>query len=264
MADQIPTRGDEALLLIPYVTMLGFFLPPALPFEDWTKCARFAEAMESFTPFAAADLMLYAQRMGKDYEERAVQFVHDLEAFAPHTLMNAMGVARAIPIERRRKGVRFSHYRQLTKLSEPQQDWWIEHIAQEQVTVSALERRIREAKKNGHADRDGVAGDEPMDIHAASAAGPTGAQARNGEVMQNTPRTVEPNTRAASLTDGGAAPQLAPENEFNELLWHAADVLERTLAVFKGEAMALDLIAAAAEEARYCAMLVVEACEKKR
>lgn len=84
-------------------------LAPDAPFELWHRRFASLKLIEDAWPFLVGDSLVYAEKRGKEFEDRAVQAAADL-GYKPHSLLNMKAVCSRIPPARRNKNVSYSHH----------------------------------------------------------------------------------------------------------------------------------------------------------
>lgn len=110
-------------------------------FEEWAETVEWAQRVEKASPFWVGDLLIYGDRFG----EEATQ-VLESTAYSEKTCANAKYTANAIPPERRRAAVPFSHHHEVASLSAEEQDHWLQKCEAEGLTREELRVQLKAAK----------------------------------------------------------------------------------------------------------------------
>lgn len=100
---------------------LGLNLPPGLTYAQVEHGLRLLGDMGRSVAFWAGDLLLYADTR---FGEAKFSQLADALGWAPHTLQNALTVARSWPAGRRRAALDFGHHAALAHLEEEDQEHW--------------------------------------------------------------------------------------------------------------------------------------------
>lgn len=103
-----PTVTTSEATNLPVAAFISDLLDDA-PFELWHRRFASLKLIEDAWPFLVGDSLVYAEKRGKEFEDRAVQAAADL-GYKPHSLLNMKAVCSRIPPARRNKNVSYSHH----------------------------------------------------------------------------------------------------------------------------------------------------------
>lgn len=162
------TRGSKALakrespttLFDPKrMTTIGWRLDKRTSFDSWSELGQMLQTLNVSLPWWIGDWCEFGN--GK-YGEKYAQAIKDT-GYAQQTLANYAFVCRAIPIERRREELSFTHHQEVASLQSSEQDqmlaWAVENRASAKGLrdhVAEITGKSRQTRTDG---RDSVSGD---------------------------------------------------------------------------------------------------------
>lgn len=127
-----------------------------VPFDVWQAAVVWCMEVEKASPFWVGDLQLYGEHYGED----ASQVLYGTD-YAIQSIRNARYTCKAIPPERRRPDVPFSHHQEIASLRVPgtatiadpggvpdvaAQTFWLDKCEQEKLTRDQLRVQLKAAK----------------------------------------------------------------------------------------------------------------------
>ncbi|MFD6551006.1 LmbU family transcriptional regulator [Streptomyces sp. NPDC058398] len=208
-----PVQGDVVLSFVgsrATVQKSGMVLPPHLPERSWERIGANLRELANSSAWWLADWLLY----GEDtYGWRRYKEAIERTGLDYQTLRNYAWVARRFEHHRRHDGLSFAHHAEVTRLSPPEQDYWLRRAEQQKWSRNELRRALR-AGLAEQRDETGIppgtdAGQQTGQQTGQQAGKQTGQQAGKQEV----PRPVEPaateqRRQATTLTIELSADQL--------------------------------------------------------
>lgn len=131
-------------------------LPDDAPFELWRRRFASLKMIEDAWPWMVGDSLVYAEKRGKEFEDRAVQAAADL-GYKPHSLLNMRAVCSRIPPARRNKNVSYSHHAAVAYLKDIEtmvlllndaetDDWDVKRLREEVQQITGKPAREAKAK----------------------------------------------------------------------------------------------------------------------
>jgi hypothetical protein len=125
------------------MTANGLVFDKPLTIEEWKEVGQMLKAARTATLWWEADWMQYGKRSFNFWEEALDQLEFDFVGGKYDLLMNLA----AVPLERRRPGLRAEHYLFLTKLpTVKEQDKWAKVAEVEKLTPMDLKRSIAQGE----------------------------------------------------------------------------------------------------------------------
>lgn len=131
------------------LTTTGAFPTGEPTYAEWRAAVEWCQKVEKASQFWVGDLLAY----GDKYGEIASQVLEATD-YAMQTCANAKYTCNAIPPERRRASVPFSHHHEIAALpTVEEQDFWLNKCEVEDLTRDQLRVQIKAAKsaEAGHA-----------------------------------------------------------------------------------------------------------------
>lgn len=122
----------------------GLDIRPDCPFEAWQQMGETLDRMSGAWQWWYGDWWNFGESR---YGEKHAQALPDKDY---DTKSRAAGVAGRIEFRRRRRNLSFSHHREVAYLEPAEQDAWLDRAESAGLSVQALRREIRSAKRPGH------------------------------------------------------------------------------------------------------------------
>ena len=142
--EKLDQEETVSVPLLPGLHALGFTPPPGFTFNHWQGYMCFVDVQAKATPWQLGDLLLWADQQGKEVEEAAIQYAHEI-GWADQTCANAKSLAKHYPLYMRfGGGLTLSHHNVVRALPEPERRKLLEQAQAEHWSVSQLK-----AAKNG-------------------------------------------------------------------------------------------------------------------
>ena len=155
------TKTEEALQEIPVevaipgmwakylesATATSLTFKRGMKFEHWSQAGGILGMFANANPWYIGDWLMYGEHT---YGEKYAQ-ASDLTGLDPSTLQGYQFVASRIDKINRRKGLSFSHHREVAPLEPEQQELWLDLAEQNGWTLAQLRAAIRAKDEKGGA-----------------------------------------------------------------------------------------------------------------
>ncbi|MFG2312760.1 LmbU family transcriptional regulator [Streptomyces sp. NPDC048566] len=169
-----PSRCDGVLSFVgahATVQKSGMVFPQNLSERSWEQIGTNLREFVNSSAWWLADWLIYGETT---YGWRRYKEAVERTGLDYQTLRNYAWVARRFEQHRRRDGLSFAHHAEVTRLSPPEQDYWLRKAEQQKWSRNELRRAVRAslAVQNDEAELP-AAGGEKKD--AAPAGGPADA-----------------------------------------------------------------------------------------
>ncbi|MFJ9041495.1 LmbU family transcriptional regulator [Streptomyces sp. NPDC102406] len=165
----------------------GMTFPQNLPERAWEEIGTNLRELVNSSAWWLADWLLFGEAT---YGWRRYKEAIERTGLDYQTLRNYAWVARRFEHHRRRDALSFAHHAEVTRLSPPEQDYWLRTAEQQKWSRNELRKAVRAslAVQSGDSPADPPAGDTaPASETAATASGADGGQRR----QQVTTLTIE-------------------------------------------------------------------------
>ncbi|MET8100090.1 LmbU family transcriptional regulator [Streptomyces sp. NPDC005236] len=142
-AGRAPTQGDMVLSFVgsqATVQKSGMVLPPNLPERSWERIGANLRELVNSSAWWLADWLLYGEAT---YGWRRYKEAIERTGLDYQTLRNYAWVARRFEHHRRHDGLSFAHHAEVTRLSPPEQDYWLRRAEQQKWSRNELRRAVR-------------------------------------------------------------------------------------------------------------------------
>ncbi|MEV3861607.1 LmbU family transcriptional regulator [Streptomyces sp. NPDC050095] len=182
-----PTQRDVVLSLVgrrATVQKTAMIFPKDLPERSWERIGSNLRELTNSSAWWLADWLLFGESA---YGWRRYREAIERTGLDYQTLRNYAWVARRFERHRRRDSLSFAHHAEVTRLSPPEQDYWLRKAEQHKWSRNELRKAVR----SGLSEQNGAGDDAP------------GGAGRQQEVA----RPTEP-AQAATLTLELSADQL--------------------------------------------------------
>jgi hypothetical protein len=125
--------------------------PENLPERSWERIGSNLRELVNSSAWWLADWLIYGETT---YGWRRYKEAIERTGLDYQTLRNYAWVARRFEHHRRRDGLSFAHHAEVTRLSPPEQDYWLRKAEQKKWSRNELRRAVRAglAVQNGTAD----------------------------------------------------------------------------------------------------------------
>ncbi|MFH9010758.1 LmbU family transcriptional regulator [Streptomyces sp. NPDC017943] len=163
----LPFVGSQAT-----VRTTGMIFPENLPERSWERIGSNLRELVNSSAWWLADWLIYGETT---YGWRRYKEAIERTGLDYQTLRNYAWVARRFEHHRRRDGLSFAHHAEVTRLSPPEQDYWLRKAEQQKWSRNELRRAVRAglAVQNGTAEASEGGADEQREVPrlAGAAAG---------------------------------------------------------------------------------------------
>lgn len=142
-AGREPAQGDVVLSFAgPQATVRksGMVLPPNLPERSWERIGTNLRELVNSSAWWLADWLIYGEAT---YGWRRYKEAIERTGLDYQTLRNYAWVARRFEPHRRRDSLSFAHHAEVTRLSPPEQDYWLRMAEQRKWSRNELRRAVR-------------------------------------------------------------------------------------------------------------------------
>ncbi|MFF3889371.1 LmbU family transcriptional regulator [Streptomyces sp. NPDC001914] len=142
-AGRAPAQGDAVLSFVgsqATVQKSGMVLPPNLPERSWERIGANLRELVNSSAWWLADWLLYGEAT---YGWRRYKEAIERTGLDYQTLRNYAWVARRFEHHRRRDSLSFAHHAEVTRLSPPEQDYWLRRAEQQKWSRNELRRAVR-------------------------------------------------------------------------------------------------------------------------
>ncbi|WP_339134588.1 LmbU family transcriptional regulator [Streptomyces sp. f51] len=142
-AGRVPAQGDVVLSFVgsqATVQKSGMVLPPNLPERSWERIGANLRELVNSSAWWLADWLLYGEAT---YGWRRYKEAIERTGLDYQTLRNYAWVARRFEHHRRRDSLSFAHHAEVTRLSPPEQDYWLRRAEQQKWSRNELRRAVR-------------------------------------------------------------------------------------------------------------------------
>jgi hypothetical protein len=156
-AGREPAQRDVVLSFVgsqAKVQKSGMILPPNLPERSWERIGTSLRELVNSSAWWLADWLIYGEAT---YGWRRYKEAIERTGLDYQTLRNYAWVARRFEHHRRRDSLSFAHHAEVTRLSPPEQDYWLRRAEQQKWSRNELRRAVRA----GLAAQSGEAGTSP-------------------------------------------------------------------------------------------------------
>ncbi|MGW0969385.1 LmbU family transcriptional regulator [Streptomyces sp. NPDC002516] len=139
----MPAQGDMVLSFVgsqATVQKSGMVLPPNLPERSWERIGANLRELVNSSAWWLADWLLYGEAT---YGWRRYKEAIERTGLDYQTLRNYAWVARRFEHHRRRDSLSFAHHAEVTRLSPPEQDYWLRRAEQQKWSRNELRRAVR-------------------------------------------------------------------------------------------------------------------------
>jgi hypothetical protein len=127
------------------VTRVGLKLPPNLTYEGWERAGRRLAGVVDSSAWCLGDWVVHGEREYEDRYRRAV----DAVGLDYQTIRNYAWVARRFPIGRRRSALSLQHHAEVARLSDEEQDAWLDRAEQGKWSRNTLRSHIKALRAGG-------------------------------------------------------------------------------------------------------------------
>ncbi|MGW3917098.1 LmbU family transcriptional regulator [Streptomyces sp. NPDC005070] len=195
-AGRAPAQGDVVLSFVgsqATVQKSGMVLPPNLPERSWERIGANLRELVNSSAWWLADWLLYGEAT---YGWRRYKEAIERTGLDYQTLRNYAWVARRFEHHRRRDSLSFAHHAEVTRLSPPEQDYWLRRAEQQKWSRNELRRAVRaglaaQSDETGTCPDTGTAKREAHLPRPAEPAVTERRQAATGQRRQVTTLTIE-------------------------------------------------------------------------
>ncbi|MFD5516250.1 LmbU family transcriptional regulator [Streptomyces sp. NPDC127066] len=155
-AGRAPAQGDVLSFVGSQATVQksGMVFPPNLPERSWERIGANLRELVNSSAWWLADWLLYGEAT---YGWRRYKEAIERTGLDYQTLRNYAWVARRFEHHRRHDALSFAHHAEVTRLSPPEQDYWLRRAEQQKWSRNELRRALRA----GLAAQSDEAGDSP-------------------------------------------------------------------------------------------------------
>ncbi|MFE5096148.1 LmbU family transcriptional regulator [Streptomyces sp. NPDC056638] len=152
----------------------GMVFPQNLSERSWEQIGANLRELVNSSAWWLADWLIYGEAT---YGWRRYKEAVERTGLDYQTLRNYAWVARRFEHDRRRDSLSFAHHAEVTRLSPPEQDYWLRKAEQQKWSRNELRRAVRAslAVQSDRAELPDSAGDGGQDA-TAGAASPAGGQ----------------------------------------------------------------------------------------
>ncbi|MFJ5779583.1 LmbU family transcriptional regulator [Streptomyces sp. NPDC093094] len=161
----------------------GMVFPQNLPERSWEQIGTSLRELVNSSAWWLADWLIYGETT---YGWRRYKEAIERTGLDYQTLRNYAWVARRFEHHRRRDSLSFAHHAEVTRLSPPEQDYWLRKAEQQKWSRNELRRSVRAglAVQSERAEISPVSGDEQQE--ALRLAEPPAAGERRQQVVSLT------------------------------------------------------------------------------
>jgi predicted DNA binding CopG/RHH family protein len=131
----LPFVGSQAK-----VQKSGMIFPQNLPERSWERIGTNLREVVNSSAWWLADWLIYGETT---YGWRRYKEAIERTGLDYQTLRNYAWVARRFEHHRRRDGLSFAHHAEVTRLSPPEQDYWLRKAEQQKWSRNELRRAVR-------------------------------------------------------------------------------------------------------------------------
>ncbi|MER5446354.1 LmbU family transcriptional regulator [Streptomyces sp. NPDC002766] len=131
----LPFVGNQAT-----VQKTGMAFPPDLSQRSWERIGASLREFTNSSAWWLADWLIFGE---STYGLRRYREAIDRTGLDYQTLRNYAWVARRFEHHRRRAGLSFAHHAEVTRLSPPEQDYWLRNAEQRKWSRNELRRAVR-------------------------------------------------------------------------------------------------------------------------
>ncbi|MGC4984745.1 LmbU family transcriptional regulator [Streptomyces sp. DT193] len=142
-AGREPAQGDVVLSFVgsqATVQKSGMVFPPNLPERSWERIGANLRELVNSSAWWLADWLLYGEAT---YGWRRYKEAIERTGLDYQTLRNYAWVARRFEHHRRHDSLSFAHHAEVTRLSPPEQDYWLRMAEQQKWSRNELRRAVR-------------------------------------------------------------------------------------------------------------------------
>lgn len=140
-------NGNNAVERLPIIesgtaralTRSGLVLPKELSLEEWEKIGVQLKAVAESSAWWLADWLLFGEMNYRGRYRLAIE----RSGLDYQTLRNYAWVARRFPASRRHESLSFAHHAEATRLTEPEQEYWLRRASEFGWSRNRLRREIR-------------------------------------------------------------------------------------------------------------------------
>lgn len=138
-----PAQRDVVLSFVgaqAQVQKSGMILPQNLPERSWERIGTNLRELVNSSAWWLADWLIYGEAT---YGWRRYKEAIERTGLDYQTLRNYAWVARRFEHHRRRDNLSFAHHAEVTRLSPPEQDYWLRKAEQQKWSRNELRRAVR-------------------------------------------------------------------------------------------------------------------------
>ncbi|MEV1085167.1 LmbU family transcriptional regulator [Streptomyces sp. NPDC050211] len=141
----------------------GMIFPQNLPERSWERIGSSLRELVNSSAWWLADWLIYGETT---YGWRRYKEAIERTGLDYQTLRNYAWVARRFEHHRRRDSLSFAHHAEVTRLSPPEQDYWLRKAEQQKWSRNELRRAVRAslAVQNDQADTPPNGGGEQHEV----------------------------------------------------------------------------------------------------
>ncbi|MFD9904208.1 LmbU family transcriptional regulator [Streptomyces sp. NPDC059063] len=169
VAGRAPAQRDAVLSFVgnqATVQKSGMILSQDLSERSWERIGSSLRELTNSSAWWLGDWLIFGETT---YGWRRYREAVDRTGLDYQTLRNYAWVARRFEHHRRRDTLSFAHHAEVTRLSPPEQDYWLRKAEQQKWSRNELRKAVRAslAEQNGTPDTTAVApsgGDEKQDV----------------------------------------------------------------------------------------------------
>ncbi|MCQ4208844.1 MULTISPECIES: LmbU family transcriptional regulator [Streptomyces] len=171
-----PAQRDVVLSFVgsqATVQKSGMVFPQNLPERSWEQIGANLRELVNSSAWWLADWLIYGE---STYGWRRYKEAIERTGLDYQTLRNYAWVARRFEHHRRRDSLSFAHHAEVTRLSPPEQDYWLRKAEQQKWSRNELRRAVRAAlaAQNETAEITPAGGDEPKEVAQLATAAAAG------------------------------------------------------------------------------------------
>ncbi|MEU0600936.1 LmbU family transcriptional regulator [Streptomyces sp. NPDC006393] len=122
------------------VQKTGMIFPQNLPERSWEQIGSSLRELANSSAWWLADWLIYGEAT---YGWRRYKEAIERTGLDYQTLRNYAWVARRFEHHRRRESLSFAHHAEVTRLSPPEQDYWLRKAEQQKWSRNELRRAVR-------------------------------------------------------------------------------------------------------------------------
>lgn len=122
------------------VQKTGMTFPQNMPEQSWERIGSNLRELVNSSAWWLADWLIYGEAT---YGWRRYKEAIERTGLDYQTLRNYAWVARRFEQQRRRDGLSFAHHAEVTRLSPPEQDYWLRKAEQQKWSRNELRRAVR-------------------------------------------------------------------------------------------------------------------------